>query len=59
MSTTTDLYRTTFHRDGTITVWNVYTQQWLRTSQPSDAVLASLDSRERDRVIRHCDIEAK
>ena len=23
-------YKTKFHRDGTVTVWNVYNQQWER-----------------------------
>lgn len=47
-------YATTFHRDGTVTVWNVYTQSWdMRTSNPSDRVLASLSTEERERVIRH------
>jgi hypothetical protein len=48
-----DPYRTTLHRDGTITVWNVYRQSWERTASPSDEVLASLDPQERERVIRH------
>lgn len=48
--------KTKFHRDGTVTVWNVYTQQWERTGRPSDRVLASLESKERERVIRHCGI---
>ena len=48
--------KTKFHRDGTVTVWDVYLQQWTRTAHPSDAVLASLMPRERDRVIRHCGI---
>ena len=49
--------RTTYHRDGTVTVWDVYTQTWTRTGRPDDEVLASLDSDERDRVIRHCGLE--
>lgn len=48
-----DPYRTTYHRDGTVTVWDVYTQQWLRTSRPSDQILASLPAEERERVRRH------
>ena len=60
MSTTNtrSAYATTFHRDGSVTVWNVFTQQWLRTSWPSDRVLASLGESERARVIRHCGIAA-
>lgn len=48
------MYRTKFHRDGTVTVWNVYTQTWIRTSRPSDAVLASMANEERAKVIAHC-----
>ena len=48
------MYKTKYHRDGTVTVWDVYQQQWQRTARPSDAVLASLGHRERERVIRHC-----
>lgn len=47
-------YATTYHRDRTVTVWDVYKQQWLRTSDPSDRVLASLPSSERHRVVLHC-----
>lgn len=47
-------YATRFHRDGTVTVWNVYTQSWdMRTGSPSDRVLASLPTEERERVIKH------
>lgn len=57
MTTASSPYRTRYHRDKTVTVWNVYTQEWLRTSRPSDRVLASLDTAERDRAIRHCGIK--
>jgi hypothetical protein len=49
-------YQTKFHRDGSVTIWNVYTQQWQRTSNPSDSVLASLSVKECERVIKHCGI---
>jgi len=35
-------------------VWDVYSQQWLRTGNPSDRVLASLSGSERHRVVLHC-----
>ena len=56
--TTKIAYATRYHRDHTVTVWDVYTQSWDRTSSPSDAVLASLSEPERTRVMRHLEIEA-
>ena len=53
-----DAYKTTYHRDHTVTIWDVYAQQWVRTDHPSDAILASLMPDERERVMRHCGIEA-
>jgi len=46
-------YRTTYHRDGTVTVWDCHQQRWRRTGNPSDQLLASLAADERERVIRH------
>lgn len=51
------MYKTTYHKDGSVTLWNVFTQQWLRTRRPSDEVLASLPKEERRRVMRHCGID--
>lgn len=52
-------YATTYHRDHSATVWDVYTQSWQRYYQrPSDAVLASLPARERERVMRHVPVRA-
>lgn len=45
--------RTTYHRDGTVTLWDVLTQSWRRLRRVPDAVLATLDGQERERVIRH------
>lgn len=54
--------KTTFHRDGSVTVWNVYTQQWQRTDctqlvraarhYPANAILPTLSERERNRIQR-------
>lgn len=44
---------TVLHRNGEVTLWDVYTQQWVRGSDPSDQLLASLDADERDRVLAH------
>lgn len=45
----------TFHRDNTITLWDVHVQQWVRTSTPTEAQMCSMA---RDvnpaRVRRHC-----
>ena len=50
----TDPYRTTFHRDGSVTIWSVYRQQWERldVSDLSDETLATLPPRERARIAR-------
>lgn len=54
-STTRNPCAPTFHRDGSVTVWNVYTQSWVRTSRPSDQILSSNRSY-RERIKRHCGI---
>lgn len=46
-------YATRYHRDGSITVWDLYASQWVRTDQPSDQLLATLSPDERRRVHRH------
>ncbi len=45
--------KTALHRDGTLTVWNCLRSCWMRGSQPSDALLATLSPTERDRVEAH------
>ena len=52
-------FRTVYHQDGTVTVWNVYAQAWQRTAEPSDRILASLTTEERARVVRHCQMDAE
>lgn len=58
------MHDTTYHRDDTVTIWDVYRQSWRRTLLPEhgdraediglDArTLASLGS-ERDRILIHC-----
>lgn len=51
------MQKITYHRDGSVTLWNVYTQNFHRTAKPSDAILSSLSEKERRRVCRHCGIE--
>ena len=57
-SKNTDKYRATLHRDGTATVWCVYTQQWQRCRSLTRAMSATLSTKERERVnahfARHC-----
>lgn len=49
-------FRPTYHRNGEVTVWNIYMQTWERTFRPSDEVLASHPRDERERICRHCGI---
>jgi Zn-finger protein len=44
---------TTYHRDGTVTVWDCIQQAWVRGNDPSDELLATLSSDEREKVINH------
>ena len=46
-------YDSTFHRDGSVTVWDVHNQGWIRTSNPSDRLLATLSSEEREKIEAH------
>jgi hypothetical protein len=48
-------YKTKFHKDGTITIWNIYLQQWERhqADQIPNDVLASVGDIERDRIYNH------
>ena len=42
-----------FHRDGSVTVWDCENQGWIRTSHPSDRLLASLGREEREKIEVH------
>ena len=44
----------TYHRDGTVTYWDVYRQAWARIDADlmSDEAIASLTAAERDKVAR-------
>ena len=46
-------YATTYHRDGSVTFWNVNTQQWQRTSNLSAVPMATLSDSERAKITRH------
>ena len=46
-------YDSTFHRDGSVTVWDSQNQGWIRTSNPSDRLLSTLCNDERDKVVAH------
>ena len=46
--------KTIYHRDHTVTIWDVLSQSWhVRVSYLSHAVLATLSERERAHVVRH------
>jgi len=48
------MYDTTYHRDGTVTVWDSYAQSWRRFSAQSvyedDRLMSTLNARERARI---------
>jgi hypothetical protein len=49
-----DQFATTFHRDGTVSIWSVYRQAWARM-QPewiSDGTLSTLSEKDRERIAR-------
>ena len=48
------MYRTTYHRVHTVTIWDVYAQGWVRTAAIRRDILSSLSAPERTRVVRHC-----
>lgn len=50
---TNDPYRIHLHRDGTITVFDVFAQQWTRTDDLTPEQMSTLTSHERVRVARH------
>lgn len=59
MTTTTrtrSTYAPTYHRDGTVTYWSVYMQQWIRATASAiyddDATMASQGETFRRRVAR-------
>jgi hypothetical protein len=54
MATTRAPYATTYHRDGTVTLWHVYEQAWQRIDvrEISDETLATLSLAERRRIAR-------
>jgi len=48
------MVRNTYHRDGTVTYWSVYQQQWVRHAMNVPAKeLAAMSSRVRKKVINH------
>ena len=48
--------RTALHRDGTVTTYNIFREQWQRGRRVSDRVLASMGEEERRRVLRHLEL---
>ena len=54
MSSTSSTYRTTYHHDGTVTLWDVYAQAWQRLDVTTIAAetMATLSQAERARIER-------
>ena len=50
--------KTKYHRDGTVTLWDIYRQAWvrIRASRISDEILSSLSSHERTRIARMVEV---
>ena len=48
-------YKTTYHRDGTITYWHVYSQSWrrVRAADMSAENLATMSPAERKKIENH------
>lgn len=46
-------YASTYHRDGTLSYWDVMTQAWRRTDWMSDETLSTVDASERSRIVAH------
>jgi hypothetical protein len=42
-----------YHRDGTVTLWDVLSREWVRTDNPSDQLLGTLPRAEIDRIRRY------
>lgn len=45
--------RNVYHRDHTVTVWDIFSQSRVRLSRVPDHILATLSDAERARVARH------
>ena len=46
--------KTTYHKDGTVTYWSVFQQQWIRHADSvPDQELAAMSAAERARVLKH------
>jgi len=50
----TNYYKTTYHRNGTVTVWNIFKQGWERLAARDvcPEILATLTQSERDRIAK-------
>jgi len=45
--------KTTLHRDGSVTLWNIYENRWERHETPPWRLLVTLGDDEKKRVMRH------
>ena len=56
----TNSLKTKFHKDGTITYWNIYLQNWVcKTNYINSRELASLSVEERTKVCEHLGIKTE
>lgn len=45
--------KTTYHRDGTVTWWDLYVEQWIRVDHFTDQQWATMSEPEFSRIERH------
>lgn len=46
----------TCHRDGTVSFWSVYRQQWVRTRYITDREFAAMNPEQRERARKHLNV---
>jgi len=45
--------KVTLHRNGDVTYWSVYLQQWVRRPVVEDRELAAMSNEQRTKVVKH------
>jgi len=51
------MHKNKYHRDGTVTYWDVYQQRWMRLHAMliKDRILATMNDAMRERIARHAE----